>query len=236
MMKAFLVEMNSDFAHWRNPFSISILETFLLPQKTGALGILGAMAGLNESEIEKLQGNIKVGMKLKKLGGVILDLTTLINLKEVGLKTPTSRQLLYKPIYTFLFCGEERDIDPLLQKVNRFVYPVYAGISDALAEVRIREVGNVEVYSEKGINFLNVSIPYEKEKYEWVLNPNGSGLIIPPRVIKKTLLFRRERSEKEFIDIIEKEFIDIIEGYNVIIKPSWKVNYVVIDGEFFPIF
>lgn len=227
MEKALVIEMKSDFAHWRNPFSLSVLETFLMPQKTAILGIFGGMCGLSESELEKIQEKIKVSVKLEKLRGIVLDLRTLINLKEGGVKTPTSMQLLFKPSYTFVVIGPVNLINELLPKAKNNVFPIYAGISEMIAEIEIKnEIEDVEI-QEGEEEFFNVSIPYYGEKYEWKII-NSKELIIPPRILKKILLFNKKREERKFIDILE--------GYNVKIKPLWKVKYITINNEHFPIF
>jgi CRISPR-associated protein Cas5h len=221
--------MKSDFAHWRNPFSLSVLETFLMPQKTTILGILGAICGIEEKELEGVQENLKVGVKLEKLMGMTLDITTLANLKERGLKTPTSRQLLFKPSYTYVIVGPTNQINDLMSRIKENVkeFPTYAGISDMLAEIEIKdEIENVKIQKGKE-EFFNVSIPYLSQGYEWKIK-NSNELTVPPRVMKKILFFRNNR--------VEKEFIDILESYNVQIKPSWDVEYITFEGEAFPIF
>jgi CRISPR-associated Cas5-like protein len=226
--KALVLRMRSDFAHWRNPFSLSILETFLMPQKTSVLGILGAMCGLIERDVEKLGERLKVSIKLEKLRGIVLDLVTLYNLKEKGLKTPIVRQLLFKVSYTFIILGPTNLMNDLLFKIEDGEgFPIYAGVSEMLAEARVDcEIEDVKIQKGRG-EFFNVSLPYFSRPYEWkVGNPNE--LIVPPRVVKKTLLFRNGRKEKEFIDILE--------GYNIKIKPSWEIEYVVYNDELFPVF
>jgi CRISPR-associated protein Cas5 subtype I-B len=227
--KAVILTMKSDFAHWRNPFSLSVLETFLMPQKTTILGIFGAICGVEENELEELQENLKVGVKLEKLSGIVLDTTMLINLKEKGLKTPTSRQLLFKPFYTYVIVGYSDQVDNLISKAKKNIkgFPTYAGTSDMLAETEIKnEIENVRIERGKG-EFFNVSIPYFSQSYEWKIK-SFNEFIVPPRVMKKTLSFKNNRREREFIDILE--------GYNVQIKPSWDVEYIVYKGEVFPIF
>lgn len=225
-MKVIVLTLRSDFAHWRNPFSISVLETFLSPQKTAVLGIIGAMSGLKEDEIEKIQDNIKVGIKIEELGGICSDLITLINLKEKNLKTPVARQLLVKPKYKLAVCGDDEIISELTNRIKEEIYPVYAGISEMLCEVEVKNVENIEIKKEL-TTFFNVSIPYKESNYEEIAITNKK-LIIPARVYKKTLSFRKRRKEKKFIDILE--------GFNTKITPSWKVEYITIEGEPFPIF
>lgn len=224
---AILIKLRSDFAHWRNPFSLSFLETFLTPQKTTILGIFGSMCGLSESELEKIQEEIKVGVKIEELHGVFLDLTTLINLKVGGEKTPVSRQVLFKPTYTLLIFGDSELIRKIDKDLRNACYPTYAGISDMLAEViTIKVAEKIEPQIGKA-KFANVSVPYKREDYEWdIINPQD--LVIAPRVVKKTFCFKQNRKEKEFIDIIE--------GFNVWIKPSWDIEFLKVGSECFPIF
>jgi CRISPR-associated protein Cas5h len=227
--KAVVLTMKSDFAHWRNPFSISVLETFLMPQKTSILGIVGAICGIEEKELEELQEGLKVGVKLEKLSGIVLDTATLINLKEKGLRTPTSRQLLFKPFYTYVIVGQTSQIDNLMSKAKKNIkeFSTYAGTSDMLAEIEIKnEIENVRIQRGKE-EFFNVSIPYFSQSYEWGIK-NFHEFVVPPRVMKKTLFFKNYRAEKNFIDILE--------GYNVYIKPSWDVEYITYKEEAFPIF
>lgn len=225
-MKAIVIEIRSGLAHWRNPFSISVLETFLAPQKTSILGIVGAMAGLKEEEIEKLCDEVKVGVKIDEIRGISLDLTTLVNFKEMELKTPVARQLLVRPKYKLVICGGEEKISELEREMKKMTYPVYAGISEMLCEVEIKSIENVEVKKEKA-TFLNVSIPYADSSYEEHILPERK-LIVPARVYKKTVKFEKKRKIKRFMDILE--------GFNVKIKPSWEVEFITIGGEHFPIF
>ncbi len=227
-MKAIFLHLRSDFAHWRNPFSISVLETFLAPQKTTVLGIVGALAGLGESEIEELQSKIKVGIKIKKIESICMDIVRLVNLKEgKSTLTPTARQLLFRPEYEIVIIGSEKTIEELEKKVKKYVFPAYAGISELLGEVSVNIVKDNTMHIERGKNvgFINTSIPYKNEHYSW---DKVSSLVIPPRVFKKTISFYKNRKRREFLDIIE--------GYGVKIIPSWEVEFLVYNNEFFPVF
>jgi len=222
-MKGISFVVKGDLACFRNPATLSFFETFLCPQRTTILGLIGASLGYSEEDTyEVLAKKLKVGIEILEINGFAREITKLRNLKgKEEERTPTMRNLLVRPKYRIYLGLEENE---LFQKISRAIkepkFPLYLGGSDFLA-FPITEITLFDTLILGKENLFECVIP-EVEKIDWFItdrirNNKKRQLVISAkryRTVRDWKITDRGRMP---------EFIDLIVGYNCLIKTTPKL-------------
>jgi|GEM_PF-3108999 len=222
-MKGISFVVKGDLACFRNPATLSFFETFLCPQRTAILGLIGALLGHSEKDTyEALAKKLKVGIEILEINGFAREITRLRNLKgKEEEKTPTMRNLLVRPKYRIYLGLEENE---LLEKISRAAeepkFPPYLGSSDFLA-FPVTEITLFDTLTSRKENLFECVVP-EVEKIDWFITDrikdNKRGQLVIPAKRYKTV-----RDWKVTDRGRVPEFIDLIVGYNCLIKTTPKL-------------
>lgn len=150
-LHAFSFDMYSDMAHFRDIFTQSFFKTLPAPPRTTIIGILGAAMGLNESDTISLSNKLYVGSKILSMKGYAKEITTAINQKSGGGRTPVMRSLVVNPSYRLYVGSEEKElIQQLHNAIRSPVFPLYLGISECLANTtNIEKARNIALTESK---------------------------------------------------------------------------------------
>ena len=216
-MKGVQFNIRGEFAHFRNPYTISFFETLLAPPKTTIAGILGAAMGLDEKETIEFTKKIRAGIKIRKIAGFMKELTTFYNLKskKEPTKTPILREVIVKPEYTIYIGSEDDDlVDQIISALKAPEHPLYLGISDYIAQHdSITEVEFSEIENDS----FECVIPYSKDiKYiPENINLKPGAFYIAPKVYRTVLEYKYSPKGR-----IPVRFIDLIMFYGYTLKLS----------------
>ncbi len=223
-MKGISFILEGDLACFRNPATLSFFETFLCPQRTTILGLIGASLGYSEKDTyEVLAKKLKIGIEILEINGFAREIIRLRNLKgKEEEKTPTMRNLLVKPRYRIYLGLEE---NKLFEKISRAIekpkFPPYLGSSDFLA-FPITKITLFKTLTSGKENLFECVVP-EIRKIDWFItdrikNNKREQLVIPAKKYKTVGDWKI--TDKGRIP----EFIDLIVGYNCLIKTTPKLH------------
>ncbi len=134
-MYVFSFDIESEIAHFRDPFTHSFFNTFVAPPPHTILGLLGNCLGYNEVDTERLGENIILGCIVIKLKGYLKDLAIIENQKNnQRTKTPRTRKFLVNPLYRiFTFSKDFMRLEKIQYSIYHPKRVPYLGISDCLA-------------------------------------------------------------------------------------------------------
>ena len=217
-MKGISFVVKGDLACFRNPITLSFFETFLCPQRTAILGLIGASLGYSEKDTYgALAKKLKVGIEILEINGFAREITKLRNLKGKDItETPTMRNLLVRPEYRIYLGLEE---DELLQEISKAIekpkFPLYLGTSDFLA-FPITEITLFDTLISGKENLFECVVPEIKKIDRFITdrirNNKREQLVIPAKRYKTVRDWKvTDRGRMP-------EFIDLIVGYNCLIK------------------
>lgn len=222
-MKGLSFVITGDLACFRNPVTLSFFETFLCPQRTAILGLIGAALGYSEKDTYgQLAKELQVGIEILEIKGFAREIIRIRNLKGKDItETPTMRNLLVKPKYQ-IYLGIENE--ELSQKISSALkdpkFPIYLGSSDFLA-FPIIEVATFNQLNSKEENLFECVVPEIKKINKFISdrlrNTTNEQLIIPAKKYKTV-------KDWEITDRGRRpEFINLIIGYNCLIRTDPKL-------------
>jgi len=179
---SFYFDTHASLAHFRDIFTQSFFKTLLAPPRTTIIGMLGAAMGLNESDTISLSDKLLVGSKILSLKGYAKEITTAINQKRGGGRTPVMRNLVVDPRYRIFIGSKEKElISQLRNAIRTPFFSLYLGISECLADVaNISEVTNAHLVETKKFK-CTVSLPTDGG-YETKVDEKGKTIFLPERV------------------------------------------------------
>jgi CRISPR-associated protein Cas5 subtype I-B len=203
-MEGLTFDITSDFAHFKNPFTLSFFETLLAPSRPTILGLIGACLGLNERETIEIGEKTTVGCKINKIGGFSKEITTAYNFKEKPpQKTPIMREIIINPEYRIHVASEDRG---LIKKIHKYLhtprYPLYLGISEFLAY--IKKVSEVQKYKKVQSRKFDCIVPKDGA-YNIKVNLETEKKYFPPKEFKTIHSYaftRKGRVPVKFINLL----------------------------------
>ncbi len=137
-MKSFYFDIEGEIAHFRDPTSHQLLNTFPAPPPHTIIGLIASCHGLEESQVGDLAKRIRVGCKPISLSGTLRDMSLIENQKETPpKKIPRMRKFLVNPKYRIFIASEDTDfLIKLKDSVKSPQHIPYLGISDCIASIR----------------------------------------------------------------------------------------------------
>lgn len=146
-MRLISFRASSDFAAFRDPSVTTNQCVYRAPTKTGLIGLIGSMVGLErshgfseiyESGFRNLLESTKIGIRANSELPKIVFFTNHVSLKEAKTK-PFKTELVLNPDYTIFVAGENALMDRLWEALrdNRFKFSPCFGHS--YCPVRITE-------------------------------------------------------------------------------------------------
>ena len=174
--------IEGDFAHFSHPATIYSSLTYPVPPKTAVMGMVAAIAGIDEPArlvdmevavgIESLSGKRRFSFNGVKEALSVLDPKKWLECKS-GIKERKQfyRELLVAPRYR-IFCDlgalKERDRIVGAMERGRSYYPLYLGINLCLGSYELIEVhGRAESVEERRLEF-DTMVPLD---YPFLLEP-----------------------------------------------------------------
>ncbi|GIU72271.1 MAG: hypothetical protein KatS3mg003_1750 [Candidatus Nitrosocaldaceae archaeon] len=216
-------DITSDFAHFRDMFTHSYFRTLLAPPRTTVLGIVGAAKGLNEEDTIALSEKLYIGIKILSLSGIAKEIITAINQKKANLTTPIMRSLIVKPVYRIFVGSKDKDIiNDILCALENPTYPLYLGISDYIAEIKMIS----DIYSTN----LNTSdtftcvIPINDIRFTTYIEEGK--MVFMPELNNTTYSFKRSPKGR-----VPDKYVKLLMFYNCKVKLEQLVNVYYIDNE-----
>lgn len=241
-MYGFKFEVEGDFAHFRDPSTQQILETFIGPPKSAVIGLIGAALGIPRGDTKELYQKLKIGIIASRIEGWRKETVNIHNLKSSGKGNgfsekykfkylnnnkvaPTLRKSIVNPRYDIgLFSEDKEFLNKVRDYLKKPIYPLYLGISEYLAwipyisDTTKCEKKKAETNEEKIFQCFtpkpNEYIPYSKE-----------GFSIKPEVYKVPSKTYKEGKKRK------TEFIDLLMQYNVDIRLMEEKEFFKIEGE-----
>lgn len=169
------IEIRADFGHFSHPATIYSSLTYPVPPKTTAMGMLGAIFGVEEY---LFLNDIKYACVVKNLEGKrnfcfngIKDALKELNLEKAGSgfskgRKQFYRELLINPSYEIyvdlssIDTKESKRLIELLQS-GKSMYQLYMGINFCLAEYRF--LGEFSAQESKNDAYIDSFIPLESD-------------------------------------------------------------------------
>lgn len=149
-MKVLAFDVSSDYAHFRQPYSTTSSLTYAIPPRTAALGMIGAIVGIDSGgfgrsdHITMLEkANTKVGIRLmNKIEKTRLNMNYSYTKADAATKNVLHIQvpveMVKNPVYR-LFVTADRELFEKLEAMiisSECYYTPYLGISEFLAKVK----------------------------------------------------------------------------------------------------
>lgn len=158
-MKVLAFDISSDYAHFRQPYSTTSSLTYAIPPRTAALGIVGAVVGIDSGgfgqskhvvELEKAK--IKIGVRaMKRIEKTRFNMNFSYTKADAATKNVLHIQvpveMVKNPVYRFYVTAEGK----LLEKLEGMIissecyYTPYLGISEFIAKVKYVGTFSAEV-------------------------------------------------------------------------------------------
>lgn len=199
----FYFDITAELAHFRDRFTHSFFKTLLAPPRTTVIGMLGAAFGYSEEETITKLTDVYVGVKILSIDGYARDITTAINQKPDGGRTPVMRTMLVRPLYRiFIGSGDERLIEYAREALLEPRYPLYLGISDCLSYIKC--VSKVMSINAINADRFNCVIPYDGGGYNYYSKGDGK-MIFTPEIVKTVhsfILTRKGRKPNKYIKLL----------------------------------
>lgn len=178
---SFHFDIHAELAHFRDIFTQSFFKTLLAPPRTTIIGILGAAAGLSESETISISEKLFVGLKVLSLKGHAKEITTSINQKPDGGRTPVMRNFVVDPYYQIFVGSQENELILKLHgAIKNPLFPLYLGISECLADItNISEILSIKMVKAKRFRCtlpLSAGIEYNTK-----IDEKGKIMFLPER-------------------------------------------------------
>lgn len=142
-MKVLVLDITSDYAHFRKPYTTTSALTYSIPPRTAVLGIIGSILGISSGGLGKSEhskffetNNVRSGIRL-----LTTIKKTTFNLKYLHTKSGGSIlvpvECVVSPIYRLYVSGNENLLTKLenMVKNKECYYTPYLGISEFIASV-----------------------------------------------------------------------------------------------------
>jgi len=241
-MYGFRFRVESDFAHFRDPSTQQILETFIGPPKSAIIGLIGAALGLSRERVNDLNGKLEIGVSIKRIDGWRKETVNIHNLKDwskdkneikkykfeflnQNMVSPTFRKSIVNPKYEIAVFTEDKSLlNEINESLKKPAYPLYLGISEYLAwisyisdifecEKKIADDDQDKIF-DCFIPNPSKFIPYSKE-----------GFSIKPEIYKVPIKTYTKGKKRK------AEFIDLLMHYNVDVRLMEEKEYLLIEDE-----
>ncbi|WP_063727532.1 type I-B CRISPR-associated protein Cas5b [Kosmotoga sp. DU53] len=205
-MKVLVLDISSDYAHFRKPYTTTSALTYSIPPRTAVLGIIGSILGISSGGFGKSEhskffetNNVKTGVRL-----LTSIKKTTFNLKYLHTKNGGSIlvpvECVVSPIYRIYVSGNEDFLAKLesVVKNKECYYTPYLGISEFLASVSY--VGFFEGKHVDEIPTLVDSVIYLFDKGE-IKFESGLNLFHETHAVRMDC----ERKVQEYSEIVYEE-------------------------------
>ncbi|MGV8146960.1 MAG: type I-B CRISPR-associated protein Cas5b [Alkaliphilus sp.] len=163
MKKCVVFTVQGEFARFRKPYTTTSALTFTTAHPIAVKGLLGAMLGIDKTELYEKTKDYKIGISV--LNPVKKDMQSfnLLTMKGKGLfRFPSNVEFLRSVAYRiFVACEDEAvvKIEKVL-KSKEFVFTPYLGASEHIASVKYEGVINVENFAGT-VSKVDTVIPTE---------------------------------------------------------------------------
>jgi len=158
-MKVLAFDISSDYAHFRQPYSTTSSLTYAIPPRTAALGIVGAIVGIDSggfgqskhiAELEK--ANTKIGVRvMRKIEKTRFSINYSYTKADASTKNVQHIQvpveMVKKPMYRFYVTADVKLLEKLegMTINSECYYTPYLGISEFIAQVKYVGTYSAEV-------------------------------------------------------------------------------------------
>jgi CRISPR-associated protein Cas5 subtype I-B len=208
-LKGFHFTITSDYAHFRDPLTLSFHSTLIGPPKPTISGILGAAIGLDEKATIELNHEIKTGLRILRIGGFAKEIALLKNLKTPPTMTPIMRRFVTTPEYQiFIASTDSSQIERSRSALEGPVYPFYLGNTECLAWIKeISQVMDVKPVTRK-IDLYDCVIPMPKGAKATVRTDSKESqaqVLYPPQTYRTVHSYKwtkRGRDIESFIRLL----------------------------------
>ena len=147
MKKCVVFTVQGEFARFRKPYTTTSALTFTTIHPIAVKGMIGAILGVDKTELYEKTKEYKVGISVLKPVKKDMQSFNLLTMKGKGLfRFPSNVEFLRRVAYRiFLTCEDEAisKIQSTLMK-NEFVFTPYLGASEHIAMIKYEGTVNVE--------------------------------------------------------------------------------------------
>lgn len=158
-MKSVVFSAKSDYGRFRKPYTTTSALTFLCIHPVAAKGLIGALMGIDKSNLYEETKDLKLGIEV--LGEINKDLQSvkLLSLKNGMFHFPSNIEFLRYPNYRFYVMWNESKLNELNDKLilGNWEFTPYLGVSEAIAKINYE--GMFEVSKLNKTDFVNTLLP-----------------------------------------------------------------------------
>jgi CRISPR-associated protein Cas5t len=203
-LPSFYFDIHAELAHFRDIFTQSFFKTLLAPPRTTIIGMLGAALGLDESDTISLSDKLLVGSKILHLKGYAKEITTAVNLKRDGGRTPVMRNLVVEPHYRIFVGSQDKGLILRLHDAIRApIFSLYLGISECLASLaNTSEVTNATLVKAK---LFKCTVPLSSNvEYNTKVEEKGKTIFLPERArtVHSFVLLPNGRMPASYVNLL----------------------------------
>ncbi|MBA2869043.1 CRISPR-associated protein Cas5h [Methanococcus maripaludis] len=158
-MKSVVFSAKSEYGRFRKPYTTTSALTFLCIHPVAAKGLIGALMGIDKSDLYEKTKDLKIGIEV--LGEINKDLQSvkLLSLKNGMFHFPSNIEFLRCPHYRFYVMWNENKLNELNDKLNvgEWEFTPYLGVSESIAKMDYE--GMFKVSKVEKADFVNTLIP-----------------------------------------------------------------------------
>ncbi|MFA6661753.1 MAG: type I-B CRISPR-associated protein Cas5b [Bacilli bacterium] len=234
-MKVLCFKIFGDFAHFKPGYTTTSPITYSIIPLTSAMGILGAILGLNKDKYYSIlmNSNTKIGIGVdcnirKKAFGINLintkgDYWVPTNKNSNGPRTPIKFEFLVNPKYImFIAMDNEILLNDLYKRVkeHKHAYTLYFGLADLIADTEFVDFVEVDAVDNKDKEYIEIDTAVSIDD---LVGENKIDIF-------SNVTYMKERHVKSFSDNrIPYEFVDVLFSHNnermrVKLKKYYKFN------------
>ena len=160
-MDCLVFRAKSGYAKFRKPYTTTSALTFLCIHPPAVKGLIGAVMGIDKTDLYKESSNLKIGIQV--LSPVRKDMQTL---KLVSMKAerdlfsfPVNAEFLRDPEYRIFVSWLPDKLDELEERLNKQqpVFTPYLGVSEYIAKLSYESRCDAEIIN--GANSVESIIP-----------------------------------------------------------------------------
>lgn len=150
-MKSLVLKVRGDYARFRKSYTTTSALTYLLIHPVAVRGMIGAILGIDRSNLYRETKNIEIGVQVIKKVRKDMQSFNLLNMKvnDKFFRFPSNVEFLRDVEYRLFISSDLKKLNEIqrILKKGEYIFTPYLGVSEYIAKIEYEDIYDCEKLS-----------------------------------------------------------------------------------------